>query len=436
MANYCSGIPTECNICSDGEYLQFPNSTTFVPGVGEYACSDIYSNGFAGNFGSQDSNGCLAASIIAGPVCCGSGVVPTDPPAPMGCNICRSIEGGYLYNEDVIVSIPGGNEEYTCSEIYEAGISGDFLDDGPDGTCAAISDAIGSTCCSSGGDVGPIVTESPSSVSSEVEDACYVCPGNGDVGNPTVTVPGTGDPELTCSEIQALGRQGLIPSDQCPAAQAGVPLVCGCLEPPSEVVPSEVPSGAPTNAPIQMTEVPVIAPSEAPVDVAPSIMPIEATDDPSPAPVDLTMPPGETDAPGEDPPCIVCPGDTNVLNPNLEVPGTGCLTCAELQDLGRQALIPSFSCPNVQAAVPLICMCAEVTAAPSNAPDIVEMPTDAPVAPPTNAPVQQETDQPVAPTDPPTEEPDSGACSFHDGVVSWIAICSLMMSLTIYGTAV
>ena len=38
--------------------------------------------------------------------------------------------------------------------------------------------------------------------------------------------------DLTCGEVQELGREGLIPEEDCPTAQSAILALCGCEEAP------------------------------------------------------------------------------------------------------------------------------------------------------------------------------------------------------------
>ena len=195
-------------------------------------------------------------------------------------------ENGYLYNYNSTVAVPGvGN--VTCYEIYSLGATGSFGPPGP--VCETIGLAISSTCCS--------------------PEIRYICPNDADVTRPDLGIPGTGDPLVTCAQVQEYGRQGLIPPLDCLAAQAGTPLVCGCGESETTGAPSDPPgmettpldSNAPSDAPGAEPPPPE---SSVPSDVAtdPPVVPTEppATDPPEATP---TQPPIEpTEPPETDPP--------------------------------------------------------------------------------------------------------------------------------------
>ena len=96
--------------------------------------------------------------------------------------------------------------------------------------------------------------------------------------------------------------------------------------------------------------------------------------------------PGCGDQPIQDP-CLVCPGDADVTNPDamVPIPGGDPVSCADIQMAGRNALIPAAMCVAAQLGVPSVCGCGDSPIDPTPAP---AEPTAAPVpdADPTDAP--------------------------------------------------
>ena len=110
--------------------------------------------------------------------------------------------------------------------------------------------------------------------------------------------------------------------------------------------------------------------------------------------------------------CYVCPNDWPVTNPDALVDVDSLpddTTCQQLQDFGRQGLIPSELCTSAQTAALSNCGCAEPTE--TDPPVQVTEPTDAPMSEPTNPPEPVPTDPPMTPE--PTE-PTAGSSNYKD----------------------
>ena len=164
-----------------------------------------------------------------------------------------------------------------------------------------------------------------------------------------------------------------------------------------------------------------------------------------------------------DPTCLVCPDDGQVSNPDttVEFPGFPEVTCGQVQEFGRQGLIPPDLCEEAQAEIPTTCGCdAGVlppsdmpggetdppatdppgsNEVPSGSPGIPDPPTEdpvetePPVAPTTEPPAPEPTDPPVDDTDPPdvqpTEEPTTSSSPYVNEVV---AMVGASLALAVY----
>ena len=196
------------------------------------------------------------------------------------------------------------------------------------------------------------VPMTPSPENSE-PGVCIVCPNDGETTNPDL--PFEGMIIGNCGQVQEFGRMGIIPEDLCADTQESFPDMCGC-EGDQNPTPSPFTPEPETPAPVvPETSAPVTPQTPAPV--VPE----------SQAPVEL-----ET---GE---CIVCPDDDDVTNPLTPIQFQDLIdvNCQQVQDFGREGLLPIALCPTTQAAIPMLCGCGgeAETSAPS------QNPTAAPVS--------------------------------------------------------
>jgi len=201
-----------------------------------------------------------------------------------------------------------------------------------------------------------------------VNSQCSICGEGKQVGNPDGQVTLPGNPPVSCSRLQQLGKDGGLPSDLC--AQLLLFLgACDCID-----------AGPPTEAPVLIA-------TAAPV-----------------------LPTG----------CSICGDGKKVTKPDatFEFPGQPTVTCGVLESAGEVGQIPLSQCPFLPPLIPM-CECQPIGAtvapsaiiAPTDAPavpntDAPAPSTDAPIVSPTNAPVTPPTDVPIIlPTMPPTNAP-------------------------------
>ena len=114
-------------------------------------------------------------------------------------------------------------------------------------------------------------------------------------------------------------------------------------------------------------------------------------------------------------PCLVCTDDEDVTNPDniITTPGNPAISCAQLQELGRQGLIPSETCVSTSVVVSALCGCGPEGpsdmpgSAPSDMPgsEPSDMPGSEPSDTPGNAPSDVPAGSELPATEPPTPPP-------------------------------
>ena len=328
--------------------------------IGDTSCGDLQESGRQGQIPEEN-----CPAIQSGvPIQCGCAdvEVPTPTPAPIEvfpvCSVCP--DGEPVTNPDEIVELPD-QPETTCGELQESGLEGLISPE----LCPVVQGSVPLLCGCGAAETDPPVepvTDAPAVQPTDAPaggDICIICLNDDDVTNPDniVEVPGEPDSDITCAELQALGRQGLIPPDQCIGAQVAAPFLCGCGDieltlPPAESPPPDMSMSLSMSMSMPMS---MSMSMSMPMTDSPTIEP--ATDSPTPAPS------GEV--------CIICLDDNDVDNPDniIETPDNPDISCGELQEFGRQGMIPPDQCIGAQTAAPFLCGCGfDLTLPPIEAP--------------------------------------------------------------------
>ena len=228
-----------CNICGFTAYPDNPDEEL----SGGYSCQDVWRYSYTNVFDGTET--CETATKYFSSICC-IGVAP--------CNIC---DDRPLTNPNEFVDIPTLGVSAYCYVIYYTGLEGGIVGDE---SCAIVSGIAGPICC---------LTKEEDNVGSIAY--CPICPDGQSVSSPDLLISTPGLPNMTCTQLQAFGKQGLIPPELCETTQITAPALCGCGidEPQTTPVASKPPVAPPGSSSSSSSSVPSMVPGDNNLSVSP-----------------------------------------------------------------------------------------------------------------------------------------------------------------------